>query len=214
MSTIIRATEPGRHSPSVAFNFDDMAVRAKGYLEQVRTEADQIVAKARQEAGAIRERAEQAGREAGWQGVEQIVREQLATVLPALRQVIQDIQHAKQAWLTHWEASAVHVAAAIARRLVRRELTQRPEEITLTLIREAMELAAGSSQLRIHLSPADHEAIGQRAEKLIQELSGIATAELVADPEITPGGCRVETRFGIIDQQFEAQLKRIEEELT
>ena len=26
-----------------------------------------------------------------------------------------------------------------------------------------------------------------------------------ADPEITPGGCRVETQFGVIDQQFEAQ---------
>ena len=42
----------------------------------------------------------------------------------------------------------------------------------------------------------------------------LTTAEIVADPAITLGGCRVETRFGIIDQQFEAQLKRIEEELT
>ena len=36
----------------------------------------------------------------------------------------------------------------------------------------------------------------------------------MADPEIARGGCRVETRFGTIDQQFEAQLARIEEELT
>lgn len=213
MSTIIRATEPGRRSPSVAFNFDDMAVQANRYLGKVRAEAAQIVAKARREAGAVREKAEREGRQAGWQAVEQIVREQLATALPALRQVIQDIQHAKQAWLTHWEASAVHVSAAIAQRLIRRELTRQPE-ITLTLIREALELAAGSSQVRIHLNPADHKEIGERAEALIQELSTLTTAELLADPEVTPGGCRVETRFGIIDQQFEAQLKRIEEELT
>lgn len=213
MSTIIRATEPGRRSPSVAFNFDDMAVQANRYLGKVRAEAAQIVAKARREAGAVRDNAEREGRQAGWQAVEQIVREQLATALPALRQVIQDIQHAKQAWLTHWEASAVHVSAAIAQRLIRRELTRHPE-ITLTLIREALELAAGSSQVRIHLNPADHKEIGQRAEALIKELSTLTTAELLADPEVTPGGCRVETRFGIIDQQFEAQLKRIEEELT
>ncbi len=213
MSTIIRATEPGRRSPSVAFNFDDMAVQANRYLGKVRAEAAQIVAKARREAGAVRDNAEREGRQAGWQAVEQIVREQLATALPALRQVIQDIQHAKQAWLTHWEASAVHVSAAIAQRLIRRELTRHPE-ITLTLIREALELAAGSSQLRIHLNPADRKEIGGRAEALIKELSTLTTAELLADPEVTPGGCRVETRFGIIDQQFEAQLKRIEEELT
>ena len=213
MSTIIRATEPGHRNPSVAFNFDDMAVQANRYLGKVRAEAAQIVAKARREAGTVRKKAEQEGREAGWQAVEQIVQKQLATVLPALRQVIQDIQHAKQAWLTHWEASAVHVSAAIAQRLIRRELTRQPE-ITLTLIREALELAAGSSHLRIHLNPADHEEIGERAETLIKELSTLTTAELLADPEVTPGGCRVETRFGIIDQQFEAQLKRIEEELT
>ena len=213
MSTIIRATEPGHRSPSVAFNFDDMAVQANRYLGKVRVEAAQIVAKARREAGAVRDNAEREGRQAGWQAVEQIVREQLATALPALRQVIQDIQHAKQAWLTHWEASAVHVSAAIAQRLIRRELTRQPE-ITLTLIREALELAAGSSQLRIHLNPTDHKEIGGRAEALIKELSTLTTAELLADPEVTPGGCRVETRFGIIDQQFEAQLKRIEEELT
>ena len=213
MSTIIRATEPGRHTPGVAFNLGDMAVQAKGYLEKVRSEAGEIVAKARRDAGAIRKQAEQEGRRAGREAIEQIVREQLATVLPALGRVTREIQQAKEAWLTHWEASAVHVAAAIAQRLIRRELTQQPD-ITLTLIREALELAAGSSQVRIRLNPADHKEIGQRAEMLLDELSTLTTAELVADPQITPGGCRVETRFGVIDQQFEAQLKRIEEELT
>ena len=43
-------------------------------------------------------------------------------------------------------------------------------------------------------------------------MAGLGDAELVADPAITPGGCRVETRFGVIDQQFETQLARIEEE--
>lgn len=213
MSAIIRATDAGRGTPGVAFNFDDMAVRASRYLEQVRAEAAKIVAKAQQEADAIRNRAEHQGRQSGWQSVEQIVRQQLATVLPALSQVVQEIQHAKQAWLTHWEAGAVHVAAAIAERLIRRELARQPE-VTLTLVREALELAAGSSELRIYLSPADHKAIGDRVEMFVKELSGLTAAGLMADPEVTPGGCRVETRFGVIDQQFEAQLKRIEEELT
>ena len=45
-------------------------------------------------------------------------------------------------------------------------------------------------------------------------MSGLGDAEVVADATIERGGCRVETRFGTIDQQFESQLKRIEEELT
>ena len=54
----------------------------------------------------------------------------------------------------------------------------------------------------------------QQVEMLVGELSTVTTAEVKADPEITCGGCRVETSFGVIDQQFEAQLKRIEEELA
>jgi flagellar assembly protein FliH len=213
MSSIIRATDRNRGTHGVAFNFDDMAARADQYLDKVRAEAAKIVLSAQEEAAAIRQRAERDGRQAALQAVEQIVQRQLATVLPALHKAVQGIQHAKQAWLTHWEAGAVHVAAAIAQRLIRRELDQHPE-ITLTLVREALELAAGNAELRIHLNPEDHQALGWQVNMLIKELSGLARAELIADPEITKGGCRVETRFGVIDQQFEAQLKRIEEELT
>ena len=51
-------------------------------------------------------------------------------------------------------------------------------------------------------------------QMLVQEMSGLAAADMVADEGVSRGGCRVETRFGAIDQQFEAQLARIEEELT
>jgi len=217
MSTIIKATDRNQAVQSVAFNFDDMAVKAEHYLKKVRAEAARIVAKARQDAVAVRKQAENEGRQAGQRMVEQMVEKQFAgqleTLLPALRRAIEEIHHAKQAWLTQWERSTVHLAAAIARRLIRRELSENPE-ITLTLVREALELAAGSPQVRIELNPADHETLGPQIQSLVEELSHLAPAELVASAEISPGACRVETRFGVIDQRFEAQLARIEEELT
>ena len=48
---------------------------------------------------------------------------------------------------------------------------------------------------------------------LVQEMSGLGETQIVADASVSPGGCRVETRFGSIDQTFEAQLARVEEEL-
>ena len=44
-------------------------------------------------------------------------------------------------------------------------------------------------------------------------MSGLGEPQIVADATVSPGGCRVETRFGSIDQTFEAQLARVEEEL-
>lgn len=217
MSTVIKAADRNLAVQGVAFNFDDMAENARGYLDRVRREAGELVAKAKQEADQVRRRAEQAGRREGLAAVQQMVdkrlAEQLATLKPALEHAVRDIQDAKHAWLTHWEKSVVHVAAQIAQRLVRRELSRQPE-ITLTLVREALELAAGSSQLRILINPKDHQALASQIDSLVKGLSGLGPTEVVADAAISPGGCRVETAFGAIDQQFESQLHRIEEELT
>jgi len=213
MSTVIRATDRSRGMHGVAFNLDDIAAQAQRTLDQVREEAQQIVGGARQQADDVRRQAEQEGRRAAEEAVEEVVRRQLATVLPALKKTIDDIAHAKQAWIKHWEERAVRLAAAMAERVIRRELKQQPE-IPLALVREALELAAGQSNVRVYLNPEDHATIANQVEMIASEMSSLGATELVAAEDVSRGGCRVETEFGLIDQQFEAQLKRIEEELT
>jgi flagellar assembly protein FliH len=212
MPTVLRATDSHMTTAGVAFNFDDMANHANKYLDQIRAEAAKIVAKAQQEAAAIRQRAQADGRQAALNEVEQLIQKQLGTVIPALRQAILDIHQAKQAWLAQWEASGIHLSAEIAKRLVRGELTRQPQ-IPLTLIREALQLAAGGGEVRLVLNPADHQALAGQVKLLVDEMAGLGDTQIVPDAAVSPGGCRVETRFGAIDQTFEAQLARIEEEL-
>jgi flagellar assembly protein FliH len=212
MSTIIRAADFHGHMPGVPFNFDDITMRADQHLNKIRTEAAKIVLKAQQEADAIRRRAENEGRQAAAQAIQDSVKKQLSTVIPALKQAVQNIHDARHAWLSQWESGAVHLAAAIAKRVIRRELKEQPE-ITLSLVREALELSAGTSELRILLNPSDLKAMGEQVQMVINEMSPLIKVELTSDPAISAGGCRVETRFGSLDQQFDAQLQRIEEEL-
>lgn len=219
--SIIKATDRARGIEPVAFNFDDMAVKANSYLDGVRQQATQVVTRAQQQAEQVRQKIEAESRQKGYaEGQKEIHRlvekklgEQLATLLPALAATIQEIQHAKQAWLTHWERTAVQLATAMAERIVRREIEQKPE-IPLELIRESLELAAGSTSVRVILNPKDHETLQPQAEALIRDMASLGDCELVADASITAGGCRVETSFGTIDQQIETQLERIEQELT
>ncbi|HVA46660.1 MAG TPA: FliH/SctL family protein [Pirellulales bacterium] len=215
MPPVIKAaSDPGARS--VAFNFDDLALEAEAHLRRVRAQAEQIVAKAAQEAVAVRQAAEAEGRQAGTKAIDSMVDEkisrQLETVLPALRTAIAEIERSKQSWLGHWEREALHLSAAMAARVCRRQAMQEPQ-ITLDLLKEALELAGGNASVRILLHPHDHAALGQQVEKLVSEFSRLAAAEIVADAQISRGGCRVETDYGVIDQQFETQLERIEEEL-
>ncbi len=217
MAGVIKANDGRRTCQTVAFNFDDMAAKANQYLDQVRADAAKIIADARKEAVKIKQQAEAEGRREGTAAIERTVTQQLgqqlATLRPALDQAVQEIRHAKQAWLQQWEKGAVHLAGAIAARLVRRELVRTPE-LPVTLVREALELAAGNAELKIRLNPTDHANLTSQIQLVVRELAPLAKTELIADPQITAGGCRVETRFGVIDQQFESQLARIEEELV
>ena len=75
-------------------------------------------------------------------------------------------------------------------------------------------MAAGSTQIQLRLNPADHAALAGQVKTLVAQTARAGGAEVIADPAISPGGCRVDTRLGSIDQQFEAQLARIEQELV
>jgi flagellar assembly protein FliH len=217
MATIIKASGPVRAVDGGAFHLDDLGDRAKEYLDQVRRQAAEIVAQAEQEAVGIRRTAEEEGRAAALHAAELVLDEkvtrQLTSLVPALREAIEAIRSSKAEWLSHWEKSAVHVAAAIAGRVIRRELERTPE-ITLALVKEALELAAGSGDIQLRMHPDDVGALGGQVQRLADELSRLGKPQIVADPQIVKGGCRIDTRFGTIDQQFTAQLARIEQELT
>jgi len=213
MSRVIKA---GRAAPSVPFNFEDVTSQATAALTQVRAEAAEILAVANRDAEAVRQQAEAAGRLAAEGSLAQRVEEQVASrlndLVPALTQAAAELRDAKQAWLAHWERQAVHLATAIAARVIRRELRTAPQ-IPVDLVREALRLAAGPSRLRVLMHPDDLGALGPELQSLLQSLGSGASAELIGDAAIEPGGCRVETECGSVDQQFSVQLARIEEEL-
>ena len=215
MPPVIKA-QPDAYDRSLAFNFDDLATEAELYLKRVRAQAEQIVAKAAQEAVAVRKTAEAEGRVAGTKAIETMIDQKLAkqleTVLPAMRMAIGEIEQSRHAWLGHWEKEAVRLATAMAARVCRKEAIHDPQ-ITLQLLKEALELAGSNANVRILLNPDDHAGLDQQVKSLVEAFSRLASATVVADPQISRGGCRVETEFGVIDQQFEAQLSRIEEEL-
>ena len=216
MSTIIKATDRNRGIHGVAFNFDDMALRADEYLGQIREQARQILAQASKESQAIRQQAENEGRQAAQRSIDEMldkkIAEQMKTALPAMKAAVDGILQAQPGWLAQWENGAIRLAARMAARVLRRELKLDPQ-VPLPLMREALELSRGSADVRVLLNPDDYAALRDQVQALVTELSRVGAAQVVSDPRITPGGCRVETRHGAIDQQFEAQLNRIVEEL-
>jgi flagellar assembly protein FliH len=217
MSTVIKSGKSGENVQRIAFNLEDISLQADRYVDQVRLKAAQIVLEAQKQAEAVRRKAEEEGKEAAMRAVERVLDEKVGkrmeTLLPALAQVVRELADARQVWLSQWEKAVVRLGCAIAEKITRQKVERTPE-FTLALAREALEMAAGSSHIEIQLNPVDLESLGGHVDRLVKEFAGIATATVVGEPSIVPGGCRVETQHGTIDQQFPAQLARIEAELT
>jgi len=213
---IIKATTPKARADLSAVELAELMPENALGEDSLRAEAARIIATAKRQAEQLRREAVAQGRREGAQAArEELARQQTdqwATVLATVESLTEELRGAKQVWLAHWEKTAMGLALAIARRVLRRELAHQPD-VAVDLVREALELAAGSGPLRVLLSPVDHCALGPRVEELAKQLGRLGPVEVTPDETISPGGCRVETRCGIIDQQFEAQLARIEEEL-
>ena len=217
MASIIKATQSSTGGELAPFAFDDLTDRAQAELREAHRQATQIVAEAERRAIEICQAAEEQGRSAALAAIETVLEERISctlnTLLPALTQAVSAIERSKAEWLTHWERAALRVSTAIAERVIRREVAQSPD-ITLDLVREALELAAGSADTELRMHPDDLKALGPYVERLVREVGRAGKATVVGDATITAGSCLVETRFGSIDQQFEAQLARIEQELS
>lgn len=198
------------------FQFDDISRQAADLVEVARLEAERLLAEAQREADAIRSRAEQEGLEAAKKSAEQQkqreLQSQLATALPALQAAANSLVATRQAWLQRWEADAIRLACRIAGKLVRREV-QRDPQLSLSLLREALELAAGQQRVRVQLHPTDFQLLENHAREVAQQWSQLCTAEIEPCAEVPAGSCRLKTEHGVIDQSFHVQLQRIEQEL-
>jgi flagellar assembly protein FliH len=201
----------------VAFNFQELWGQAEDYLQQVRNEAAKIVTQAHAEAAQVRRQAEQAGREAAQKAIEKILDEkvakQMATLKPALEAVASQLVDARGEWLDAWEQGSVRLAICMAEKILHAELSRNPMACA-PVVREALELAVGAADITLHLNPEDFEHLRKESSTICQWLQRLAPTQVVSDPSITRGGCRVTTRFGEVDQRLETQLARIEQELT
>ena len=106
------------------------------------------------------------------------------------------------------EEDLICLAVAIARRVVRRELTVDPQTIT-GLVKAALEQLAAGETVRLRVHP-DYEAIvrGFLAD------AGRGSITIAADAALARGSAVFETTRGDLDASAETQLVEIERGLT
>lgn len=113
-------------------------------------------------------------------------------------------QHAKV--MRAAERDLVDLAAAIARRVIGRELTV-PLDVIASMAREGIEALAARDRVIVRVSAGLGAAA---AEELRARLAERAPGcEVRLDAELGEGGCVVETQHGRVDESIEERLSRV-----
>ncbi|MEC7377822.1 MAG: flagellar assembly protein FliH [Pseudomonadota bacterium] len=100
------------------------------------------------------------------------------------------------------ETALVNLTTVLARAVVYRELTLDSSQIQ-QVVRRAMEsLPSTAENIRIRVNPDDCELVREVAGRLE------ASAAVVEDSSVLPGGCQVETRHSLVDFTVEKRFQR------
>ena len=220
MPGIIKANEKNGDASNeshVAFNFDDIGKQAEDYLQNVRSQAADLIEQAKLQA----EAAEQDARQKAWSealtkldsSVEERTQQRLGETIPVLEKAVNDIRSSLDSWREQWEQKTITLAVGIAEKIIQAELNQKPELI-LDQVRKALSLTSPKQQLELKLNPVDMDLIGDSVEQLLNSMGRIGNITISADENVERGGCLLITEFGLIDNQIRAQLMRIEMELS
>ena len=216
--------QPSAQSPGLAeleiVVVPDLAAvqaRATGLLHQAQREADEMREDARLQAEALREAAWQEGfhngQEAGRDAIEVKLRAEREAERQELRAQVQEIVEgigtARQALWERQEAEMVTFVLAIARQVIKTEVSQNPE-VVRHVIQNALRRVTDKEQVRIRVSVGDAGRVRAMREDLMTMLDGLRHLEIVDDRRVGDGGCVIETGAGTIDAKVETQMAEIE----
>jgi flagellar assembly protein FliH len=175
-------------------------VRAAAEAEDLRARVRELESRAAVDA----EQARQSGlREGEALGHERAA----ATVKPVLDKLgasLADLAALRSRVRADAERDLVALSLAIARRILRRELSVDPDAVH-GLVRAALEKLQTRDIARVRVSP-EHEAAVRRC----LQNAHAGNVELVADSALQPGDVVFETSRGNLDASIETQLREIE----
>jgi flagellar assembly protein FliH len=134
---------------------------------------------------------------------------EVRAAIDRLAQSIADLDEFRDTLYRQAEAEAVRLSIAIARRVLRRELTVDPAAID-GLVRAALERLQSQESCRVRVHP-DHVAAMRAA---LERAGMTAKVEVIADAAQEPGAAIFEMPSGNLDASMDSQLREIERGLV
>lgn len=141
---------------------------------------------------------------------EQLIR-QRSEVKTLLDGVVKSLRASADQVISDTEQHLVALALEIAQKLV----ADMPisGELVEASIRDALLQVEGTADFHVRLHPADLALLEKMHSSLLEPVDEAKTVRFHSAPEVTRGGCLIQTRFGVVDARRETKLDLLKRSL-
>jgi flagellar assembly protein FliH len=207
-------------SQTEVFNWEDVAARAKQYIDTVREQAQQMLRDTQVESERLKAAAREEGIRGGENHVErlamqmagQIAEQRVVEAAASVKHLCEDLEIATQQWLRQWQHETITLAIAITEKLLARQIESDPA-ILLEWIEDSVRLLSGQRQITLRIHPDDAQRLSSALTELIDDMKPSVEIQVAEDTSIGKFGVVLETPDTTIDRSMQTQLKRLSEEL-
>ena len=202
------------------FNWEDVASRAKLYIDTVREQAQQLLRDSQLECTRIQAQAKEEGTRQGERQVErlamqmasQIAEKRVSEVANNVKSLCEDLETATQQWLRQWQHETIPFAIGIAEKLLARQIESDPS-ILISWIEDSVRLIQGQRQILLRIHPEDAQRLSSALSELVDDMKPSVEIQVVEDIAVGKFGVILQTPYMTIDRSLQTQLKRLVEEL-
>ena len=110
------------------------------------------------------------------------------------------------------EKHVINLAADIAMKIVAG--TPVDKSMVETVVKDALAKAEKVTDVVVLLNEADLELLSQADSELLQRTHGSSEVVFKASPEVSRGGCLLETRYGTVDARIETKADVLKKAVT
>ena len=110
------------------------------------------------------------------------------------------------------EKHVINLAADIAMKIVAG--TPVDKSMVETVVKDALAKAEKDTDVVVLLNEADLELLSQADSELLQRTHGSSEVVFKASPEVSRGGCLLETRYGMVDARIETKADVLKKAVT
>lgn len=146
------------------------------------------------------------GKEEGAKAAFEASKKELDQKISEFSSLIEEIRSLRTQILKIQEKELIDLVFQIGKKIALKDLSE-DSSVVKELLESILEECEKDEDVKIFLSPSDHEFISSQIEAHTFEFPDLSKLKLVVDDKMTNGGCRVMTEYGSVDSQVEQRVE-------